>query len=81
MSISRAAPTLSSIDAGLNRNANSSNSSRYGRPPIVIGFVFCGIVVVCQLSRLISLTCGFGRRAWISLTFSSAMPPSIAFVS
>ena len=47
---------------------NSSISTRYGWPPIVTGIAICGIVSVGHVSRLTSRTCGFGLRAWISLT-------------
>ena len=68
MSMSRAAPTWSSTVAGLKRNANSSNSSRYGWPSIVSGTVFCGIETVSQVMRLISRTCGSGLRSCTSAT-------------
>ena len=65
----RAAPTRGPLPATLPPEAPdeySSISTRYGLPPIVTGMAICGIVMFDHTRRLISVTCGFGLRAWTS---------------
>src|SRR5437588_13123081 len=80
MSMIRAAPTRSSIVAGLKRNANSSNSIRYGWPLAVIGIEFWGLDTVPQVIRLIWRTCGAGRRRWTAETSRITRFPLVGLV-
>ncbi|UTI66719.1 hypothetical protein NBH00_11030 [Paraconexibacter antarcticus] len=41
------------------------------------GIAFWGIDAEAQVRRLISRTCGFGLRAWISLVSRIAMSPPV----
>ena len=45
---------------------NSSISTRYGWSSIVTGIAFWGMLIESHCSRAISVTFGFGFRAWIS---------------
>ncbi len=75
----RAAPTVSRLAPGLSVPAvYSSNSSTYGWPFSVNGIAFWGIDAVAHVSRLTSLTCGFGLRAWIWLVSRISMSPPVA---
>ena len=56
---------------------NSSISTRYGCPLMVIGIAFCGMLIECHWRRATSVTFGLSVRAWTSVVSRMIRPELI----